>query len=94
MQTVPPSQDYLINTCSSPRVATISGLEGPRNLPLQWLEISVAGAAKLLHDLNPRKVGPDEMPCIFRKELADKLADILAEIYRHSLTTGKLPQVR
>ena len=68
-------------------------LEGPSYPPLERLEISVAGVAKLLGDLNPSKAGgPDEVPCRLLKELGEELAPILADIFRHSLATGHLPQ--
>ena len=68
-------------------------LKGPSYPPLERLEISVAGVAKLLRDLNPSKaVGPDEVPCRLLKELSEELAPILADIFRHSLATGHLHQ--
>ena len=59
--------------------------EGPSYPPLERLEISVAGVAKLLQDLNPSTAGgPDEVPCCLLKELSEESAPILADIFRHS----------
>ena len=80
MQTAPKARILNNQFCSAftqdnddPSADTVP--EGPSYPPLERLEISVAGVAKLLQDLNPSKAGgPDEVSCRLLKELSEESA--------------------
>ena len=57
------------------------------------ITITVAGVAKLLSKLNPKKaVGPDGIPTRILRENADVLAPALTHIFQQSLATGEVPK--
>ena len=66
----------------------------PSNTPtIEHITISINGVAKLLHNLQVNKAaGPDGIPNMVLKTLADDIAPALAQIFQVSLDTGKLPQ--
>ena len=60
---------------------------------IQQINISVNGVAKLLHKLKTNKAaGPDGIPNMILKTLANNIAPALSEIFQVSLNTGKLPK--
>ena len=67
------------------------------NLPpavnnISQIKISTEGVVKLLKNLHPHKApGPDNLPNIVLKTLADQIGPSLAIIYQVSLNSGKLP---
>ena len=65
----------------------------PTRPPIQPLVISTAGVYKLLKDIKPNKAsGPDEIPNIILKTLAENIAPSLAIIFQSSIDTGRLPK--
>jgi hypothetical protein len=65
----------------------------PPTSHIRPITVTVAGVAKLLRHLKPDKAsGPDNIPNIALKTLADSIAPSLAVIYQLSLDTGRLPQ--
>ena len=69
-------------------------LEGPSIPPISNIIVDENGVAKMLRKINAKKAGgPDLLPCILLKELADELAPIFTHIFQSSLDTGDLPTV-
>lgn len=65
----------------------------PPSPDIQPITISEPGVAKLLHQLKTNKAsGPDAIPNIVLKTLADTIAPILTIIYQKSIDTAQLPQ--
>jgi hypothetical protein len=65
----------------------------PPTSHIRPITVTVAGVAKLLRHLKPDKAsGPDNIPNIALKTLADNIAPSLAVIYQLSLDTGRLPK--
>ena len=60
---------------------------------IQHITVTTPGVAKLLHDLKINKAsGPDNIPNIVLKTLANNIAPILTLIFQASLDSGRLPQ--
>ena len=56
------------------------------------ITVTLAGVAKLLSSLNPKKaIGPDQVPTFLLKDYAEELAPILQVIFQQSLDTGMVP---
>ena len=66
----------------------------PSQFPtIQTLDIGVNGVRKQLEALKPHKAtDPDEIPARVLKETAREISTIVQHIFKHSYTTGKLPQ--
>ena len=87
MQIAIPRQDYLIKKPSalySPRIAKMDQqtiIEDPNYPPLQRLQISLAGVANLIHDLNSSQAGGRA------KGTHGRTSPLIDCHYRQSLTT-------
>ena len=73
----------------------ISNVPSPSGQPYQPMdEITVTGQGvrKLLQKINPRKAcGPDMIPAMILKDLADEIAPLLASIFQRSFDCGEVP---
>ena len=88
--------DILLNQFKSvftePLPPTNLDLPAPAN-NISQITISTEGVIKLLKNLHSHKApGPDNLPNLVLKTLADQIGPSLAIIYQVSLNSGKLPQ--
>ena len=68
-------------------------MEGTPYPNIPPLHITQPGVQKLMESLKTNKAsGPDNLPALILKELAPQLSQCLTEIFRQSLTSGKLPK--
>ena len=65
---------------------------GPNFPPIGNIQVNINGVQKLLSNIKANNATwPDNIPCRILKEAAPELAQILTDIFQHSLRDGVLP---